>query len=62
MGESLHELAATKLFQRSVVNSKDYKLCVHTRRGDFVYSKAHQESTEFFTVNSISYIADSSKL
>ena len=59
--KKIKKLAIFKIkFSRNRSVNKDFKLCVHTRRGDFI--ELHQSTNKYFTEKAISYILNSVKV
>ncbi|GMS81878.1 hypothetical protein PENTCL1PPCAC_4053, partial [Pristionchus entomophagus] len=54
----LKHKAAWHLLYRDQLNTHDHRLCVHSRRRDFLFSKQHAASNELFTLPAIEFMVD----
>ncbi|KAF8383867.1 hypothetical protein PRIPAC_73009, partial [Pristionchus pacificus] len=56
VNETLRSIARGELLEKKKLDSFDHKLCVHSRRGDFLRSYEQAPSNEEFTVNAVQYL------
>ncbi|GMR34231.1 hypothetical protein PMAYCL1PPCAC_04426, partial [Pristionchus mayeri] len=53
---TLRSIARERLIPISTLNKFDHKLCVHSRRGDFLHSREQAPSTQEFTVPAVEFV------
>ncbi|GMR59702.1 hypothetical protein PMAYCL1PPCAC_29897 [Pristionchus mayeri] len=56
VNETLRSIAREGLIPISTLNNFDHKLCVHSRRGDFLHSFEQAPSTQEFTVPAVDFV------